>query len=70
LVENLTLNDLLSYFEDEAKRRAIFSPTRSHSTDSSSSSKSSRRSGSARSTAPTPNCWPLRSFCRKRGARR
>ncbi|MBI1777777.1 MAG: patatin-like phospholipase family protein [Proteobacteria bacterium] len=29
LVENLSLGDLLGYFEDEAKRRAIFSPTSS-----------------------------------------
>ena len=27
LVENLTLGDLLGYFEDENKRRSIFSPT-------------------------------------------
>src|SRR5262249_1153488 len=29
LVEDLNLGDLLEYFEDEAKRRSIFSPTKS-----------------------------------------
>lgn len=33
LVENLTLGELLSYFEDESKRKSIFSPTRSWGND-------------------------------------
>ena len=71
LVENLSLNDLLSYFDDEAKRRAIFSPTHSPLYRFIEFIEKFAKIGvGPKYSADAKLLAPLRSFCRKRGARR